>query len=176
MHKTKISSFINFLCHLKGANESQKDIRKVETRQLLCNATVRRLACPLSWELSFLVFHKLRSQSALLISVPCVQLSLIKFLGSCSCVVVASFVGMPSPLMLILIITKFNITNILICNNPNYKSDLIIKLLWIMPLSVMYTSILRTYYLVFCTLYHVFSFYIHALQCCHLKIYALIMR
>jgi hypothetical protein len=37
-------------------------------------------------------------QFALILSVPRIQLSLITILGSCGCVAVASFLGVPSPL------------------------------------------------------------------------------
>jgi hypothetical protein len=41
-------------------NESQKHFRTADTRKLRGNATVRRLACSVAWELSFSVFLELR--------------------------------------------------------------------------------------------------------------------
>jgi hypothetical protein len=71
----------------KEANESQKHVRTADTRKLCDNATVRKLACLVAWELSFLVFWValLLPQFVLLHSVPRVQLSLITILGKCSC-------------------------------------------------------------------------------------------
>jgi hypothetical protein len=57
LHRNRIRSFMNLSCHLKEADESQ-DVRAVETRKVLRNTTVRRLACSFAWELSFLVFHE----------------------------------------------------------------------------------------------------------------------
>jgi hypothetical protein len=44
----------------KEASESQKYVRTADTRKLRDNATVRRLACSVAWELSFSVFCRLR--------------------------------------------------------------------------------------------------------------------
>jgi hypothetical protein len=83
----------------KETNESQK---QVETRKLSCNATVRRLACSVAWELIFLVSTSCVAialsfpQFALLNSIAGVQLSLTTFLGNCGCVAVATFLGVPS--------------------------------------------------------------------------------
>jgi hypothetical protein len=37
----------------KETNESQKHVRRTDTRKLRGNETVRRLACSVVWELSF---------------------------------------------------------------------------------------------------------------------------
>jgi hypothetical protein len=44
----------------KETNESQKHVRTADTRKLRGNATVRRLAYTVAWELSFSVFRELR--------------------------------------------------------------------------------------------------------------------
>jgi hypothetical protein len=75
----------------KEANESQKHVRRADTRNLRCNATVRKLVCSVAWELSFSVFCELRCRFLSLRYSLSVQfhvfhsLSLITFLGDCGC-------------------------------------------------------------------------------------------
>jgi fucose 4-O-acetylase-like acetyltransferase len=58
--------------------------RTADAMKLRGNATVRRLAYSVVWELSFSVFRELHCY-CLLHSVPRVQLSLITILGNCGC-------------------------------------------------------------------------------------------
>jgi hypothetical protein len=83
----------------KEASESQKYFKTTDTRKLHGNTTVRRMACPVAWELSFCLPRDALPlpQFALLHSVPRVQLSLITSVGNCGYVAVASFLGVLSP-------------------------------------------------------------------------------
>jgi hypothetical protein len=59
----------------KEANESQKHVRTADTRKLRGNATVRRLACSVAWQLSVLVLQELRCNRVAISSICAAQFS-----------------------------------------------------------------------------------------------------
>jgi hypothetical protein len=91
-------------CGSSLRNRLMTDARyiRADTRKSRGNAIVRRLACSVAWKFIFSVFPRDASpfpQFVLLHSVTCVQLRLITILGNCGCVAVASFLGVPLPLL-----------------------------------------------------------------------------
>jgi hypothetical protein len=96
LHKNKTSSFVNFCAILKNKWITDARCRTVDnrkTRQRNCEM----IGMPRCLEVEFLRLVALSfPQFALLHSVTCVQLWLIKILGNCGCVVFASFLGVPT--------------------------------------------------------------------------------